>query len=428
MPLKLLAVGDIHLGRYPSRVPSALAGARHTLGPSEAWNRTIDHAIDAGVDAVVLAGDVVERDDDFFEAYRALQRGVQRLVDAGIPILGVAGNHDVRVLPRLAEQLPAFHLLGAGGAWESYTLETGGTQVTLHGWSFPKARVLYSPLDGASLQRGPGFNVGVLHCDRDQSGSPHAPVRSSELESAELDGWLLGHIHAPDRLSMERPSGYLGCLSGMDPGEPGDHGPWLLTVDEGRLQALEQWVLAPLRWETVHLDLGDAEEAEQARTLLLEALQALDRSLADAVRAPRAVGVRLSIEGRSDHGPAVLRLFEEEQRAGAVVLDGQATGAGYFLEHCRLATRPRIDLERLAGQRDPAGLLARRLLWLDEPDSEPARRMIREAATRLAAQADDARWQELDPSSPDEATTIEYLREAGIRLLDSMLAEQERSR
>ena len=90
--MKLLAIGDIQLGRIPSRLPEELAGRAHGLGPAEAWHWAVDAAIAAGAKAVLLAGDVVERADDFFEAYRELSRGVKRLADADIAIIGVAGN------------------------------------------------------------------------------------------------------------------------------------------------------------------------------------------------------------------------------------------------------------------------------------------------------------------------------------------------
>ena len=68
---------------------------------------------------MLLAGDVVEQEDDFYEAYGDLRRGVDRLAAAGVPVLGVSGNHDVQVLPRLADAVPGFRLLGRGGAWEA---------------------------------------------------------------------------------------------------------------------------------------------------------------------------------------------------------------------------------------------------------------------------------------------------------------------
>ena len=119
----------MHLGRTPSRLPPELHARE--LGPAEAWRRTVTAALDHGVKAVLLAGDVVDRDDDFFEAYKALENGVRRLSDAGIDVIGVAGNHDVKVLPRLARHIPQFRLLGEGGTWESCRIEQGADAVTL---------------------------------------------------------------------------------------------------------------------------------------------------------------------------------------------------------------------------------------------------------------------------------------------------------
>ena len=96
--MKILAVGDMHLGRRPARLPDQLAERAHELGPASAWKRTVDAALDNKVHAVLLAGDVVENENDFFEAYRDLAGGVQRLTDEGIDVVGVAGNHDVKVL------------------------------------------------------------------------------------------------------------------------------------------------------------------------------------------------------------------------------------------------------------------------------------------------------------------------------------------
>ena len=172
--MKLVAVGDIHLGRIPSRLPEELAGRARELGPAEAWRRTVDAAIAAGVKAVLLAGDVVEKEDDFFEAYRELNQRVKRLADAGIAIIGVAGNHDVRVLPRLAEQIPQFQLLGREVApeavptsvrrwsaecqpsgrnqrWERCEIRDGNEVLSLWGWSFPRAQINDSPLNGTRL-------------------------------------------------------------------------------------------------------------------------------------------------------------------------------------------------------------------------------------------------------------------------------------
>ena len=171
---------------------------------------------------MLLAGDVVDRDDDFFEAYRALEAGVTRLAQAGIAVIGVAGNHDVKVLPRLANHIPQFRLLGTDGTWESHKIDRAGETLAIWGRSFPRARATANPLQDKTFDREDHVTLGLLHCDRDAGAeSPYAPVTGQELARAGLDGWLLGHIHKPDALAVPSPNGYLGSLTGMDRGETG---------------------------------------------------------------------------------------------------------------------------------------------------------------------------------------------------------------
>ncbi len=139
MVARLLFVGDIHLGRRPSRLPADLdfyALLPSDLTPEAAFRSLVDHAIAGGVDAVVLAGDVVDGLDDRFEAYAHLKAGVVRLIDAGVPLFAVAGNHDVEALPRLAAQIEGFRLIGEGGVWEALPFRSvGGETLCSLGWS-----------------------------------------------------------------------------------------------------------------------------------------------------------------------------------------------------------------------------------------------------------------------------------------------------
>ena len=116
----------------------------------------MDAALDAKVRAVALAGDVVEKEDDFFEAYRELATGVKALTDAGIDVVAVAGNHDVKVLPRLANDLLKFKLLGRGGQWESWTVEENSEEPSPSGVGrFPKSRCGKAPCRTGPLSASP---------------------------------------------------------------------------------------------------------------------------------------------------------------------------------------------------------------------------------------------------------------------------------
>ncbi len=422
--MKILAVGDIHLGRTPSRLPEELAHRSRDLGPAGAWERTVKVAIDAGVKAVLLAGDVVERENDFFEAYRELEQGVQKLTGTGIEVIGVAGNHDVKVLPRLAEHIPEFRLLGKDGQWQSCRIADDADSITLWGWSFPRKEVLTSPLADQAFKYEAGVNLGLLHCDRDAVNSPYAPVSNRELQQAGIDGWLLGHIHKPDALSVESLNGYLGSLTGLDRSEAGPHGPWLISISRGRIESVEQLPLAPLRWEFLYVDLEGIGEPEEAKGRIITALQELDRQITESsgsqgpAFAPDAVGVHITLCGRTRFTAAVLDEFSGTSE------DVIYTGTGnrcYFIERISADTRPEIDLEELASQPTPPGLLAKRLLWLDEPEGHPQRDdLVAKAQQRLRGQGQNTVWNGLYADEPDP---VEWLRKAGLRALDQLLAQ-----
>ena len=381
----------------------------------------MEKALECEVCAVLLAGDVVERDDDFFEAYRELSSGVERLTENGVEVIGVAGNHDVKVLPRLAHQIPDFRLLGADGEWQSHLIAEKDEAVCIWGWSFPQRTVTTSPLRGVPFDRKPGINLGLLHCDRDGGSSPYAPVSSLELARAGLDGWLLGHIHKPDSLTADTPNGYLGSLSGMDPGEPGAHGPWLISVSRGQLARLEQVPLAPLRWETLPVDIDAIGEVAQAKDRLLTEIRSLDERISGEATGPDAVGLRVNFEGRTRFGAAANREIGVDDRHD--IYRG-STGRHYFVESIRNLTRPEIDLRVLAERPDPPGILARRLLWLDEPEGHADRdRLLNLARERLEREARNAVWARLSDEDPIEPDPEQWLREAGFRALERLLTQ-----
>ena len=426
--MKLLAVGDIHLGRLPTRIPRDFALPASELGPAAAWRSAVELAIREQVRAVLLAGDVVESEKDFFEGFRALKSGVEKLTQANISVIAVAGNHDVEVLPKLARTLgkdSGFTLLGAGGVWQSHNLEDDSSQVRIWGWSFPQRVVRASPLSSAKFDRGTGFELGLLHCDLGQTTSDYAPVTRAELMQSGLDGWLLGHIHAPHNLTAENLIGYLGCLTGMDPGEPGAHGPWLIEFDAGRICDLRQIPIAPLRWEALRIDLGDVRDTGDFQQALITEAEKLDDALFAQGSAPKAIGLRVKFVGSSAHAEAfgTWKANRTEHDAHFPVRDRH-----YFVEHLAAELLPEISLEELAKRQDPLGLLAARLLLLDRPADDPERQGLIDAASkRFAARLQNANWRGLESNADrlSEETISEQLRAAGTAALQNLFAQQE---
>lgn len=423
---RLLCLSDLHLGRASGRLPAGLAVRAEDVSPRAAWRLVVAAARRLGVQAVVLAGDVVDTANDRFEAFGALYDGVRELDAEGIRVIAVAGNHDVESLPRLAALVPGFTLLGRGGRWASTVVDGPAGPVNLVGWSFPAARHAEDPTAGGLPARAPnGWTVGVLHGDLDARGGHYAPVSAASLRAARYDAWLLGHVHTPTLTPGTLPAGatsslapgYLGSLVGLDPTETGRRGAWLIEASSAGL-ALAHLALAPLRWERYDVDVTGLEDVEAELT---------DRILAalrDRVGDPEAdwgealaVGVRVRLTGRARGLDALAR----HARGDLVV--GQSTsvaGRAVFIDDVALAVEPAHDLAALAVGDTPVALLARHLLAVEAGEA----RVLQAARARLA-EVDAKLFASVASSPLTDGALRATLRQAGLRALDALLAQTE---
>ena len=432
MSTQLLFVGDMHLGRQPDRLVDVGPDTR-ALAPTEAWKRVVTYARDKAVSAVVLAGDVVDNDRDRFEAYGHLERGIQLLAAADIPVIAVAGNHDGIVLPRLAKSLghSGFKLLGVGAKWERIELGSN-PPVDLLGWSFPSRHWKSNPLRSPGLaesiakRRPEAALLGVLHADLGGGASPYAPVSAAELEQErEVDGWFLGHIHQPGDLRTERPIGYLGSLVGLDRGEIGARGPWLVTV-EGRGQvSAHQVPLGPVHWEAAHIDVTDMPEDPNSaedflRTCVQEHFMEMQRDRPELTEtALRVVAVSITFTGQPKTGHHVRHFIEQFTPATLCFVQGSQTWAAAKLtDH----TRAPVDLQRLMSQNNPLGVIAGVVYALE--NDQPVPPDLAALVTAQIAPFTTGDWS-LDEEHWPAPTQNTLMIDAARALLHELLAQQQ---
>ncbi|MCY4050117.1 MAG: DNA repair exonuclease [Gammaproteobacteria bacterium] len=424
--LTILAIGDIHLGTIPARLPENLSDAglsKHDLSPATAWKCAVDYAIDQQVDAVLLAGDVVESTNARFEAIVPLEQGVQELINNNIQVIAVAGNHDTDALPRLAKLINGFHLLGEQGIWDKTTLSKNGRPiVAIIGWSFPERHVLDNPL--AKLdQRALGLassticKIGLLHADLDVSGGPYAPVKTTDLRSIGFDAWLLGHIHKPSLPQFRgKPTkdaiGYLGSLIGLDPTETGPHGPWILKISSNGLEEIKQMPIAPLRWEHINISSDQVSNIEDLSDLLLDQTTKILQKIKDEGPVPDVLGIRATIIGRCSCHKEIQewidkREFEKIQRL--------VDKTWVFYNKIINLTDTKIDITEIATGDDPAALLAQRIVILENNHPE-AKELIKQGRSVLESKTKDSRWEPVkDHRNSPDFLSDEYLRELLIR-------------
>ncbi len=418
----LLFVGDMHLGRSPSRIPPHVPFLPRELGPEEAWSRTVALALEKRVAALVLAGDVVESLEDRFTADFVLSPGLEKLQASGIPVYAVVGNHDVHALPRLARRNSGLKLLGNQEAWSCVTICHEGKEVCrLLGWSFRQQRETGNPLDTLTLDDTTSDLpvLGVLHCDWGQSQGSYAPVPQAGFDSgpaSRVAGWFLGHVH---KASLDhgnsRPVGYLGSLAALDPGEPGPHGPWLVSPVAGGI-SLQQIPLAPVRYDTLHLDVSTIteEDAEDLRDALQEAFKLAARAWYESLpcggQSLRACALRLHVHGRHEHPSRVNTLLRELHGHGD--LRTEQNGTSLFAEALRSTVKPALKVSELASGQGPLAPLASFLQ--EESEDGTLERDLQDLVNETAARG---AWSELDLDQYPRPPAEEIIQDAAWELL-----------
>lgn len=427
MAATLLFVGDLHLGRRPAHLPAD--EVRRDLKPVDlspiaAWRLVVDHAIERRVAAVLLAGDVVDQDNARFEAFGPLKAGVERLLAAGIGVYAVAGNHDVEALPRLADVLPGFVLIGRGGAFDWVTVAAAGIPLAhVLGWSFPEARVTTSPFQRSPVPEPPDGalpRIGLLHGDLGREDSPHAPLSRAQLLRHDVGAWLLGHIHKPSLEPAARsPLGYLGSVSPLDPSETGVHGPWELTVDGERL-ALAQVALAPLRFESIDVALDDVGADGDVLAPLVSALARLHRSCRATLGRARAVGVRIVLTGRT---AAHARIRDELAAIDLARFASIEDGVLYYVDRVSDQAQPAFELDVLARAADPPGLLARTLLQLEQGGDDCAK-LVASARERMRAAVSTRDFRGIEATDLGDDAIRNRLLRSGRVALEQLLCQR----
>jgi DNA repair protein SbcD/Mre11 len=419
LPTRLLAIGDIHLGRATRRLPQGIDPAR--VGPEAALRQAVRTARRLQVSAVLLAGDVADQEHDLYHAHGILAEILGGLGTAGIPVLAVAGNHDHETLPRLARALPDLQILGRNGTWETVTVTGEGGPVDVLGWSFPGPHHAASPAADLPRLCGPTPTVGLLHADLDATGSRYAPVSRHELAAAGPVRWLLGHIHQPSLSPADDRPGYLGSLVGLHPGETGPRGPWLVEVDDSTI-ALRHLVQAPLRWQGLDVPIDTiAEPDEELAAHVADALRDLAARDAENLAEAEVVGVRVRLVGRTAGYAALARVATGLGQARFPVVSDEQT---LFVDAIANDSEPLHDLDQLTRGDDLPGLLARELVAVRDGRAFDLVTELRTTLGRVDLQQAFVALGSPIEDHDDEAVRARTLR-AGYRLLDDLLASRE---
>lgn len=359
--MRLLATSDIHMGRRASQVPESASEYASCAG---VWKRVVEYAIHKKVGAVLLAGDMVDENNKFYEALGPFEEGINDLKDADIRILAVSGNHDHDVLPGIADAVGGehFRLLGRGGTWEREIIvsKDGRERVQVFGWSFPEREVRSSPLHAFPRDKVDASipAIGLLHADLDK-GEKYCPVDRSEFSATKLPFWILGHIHKPSEINTnDSPMVlYPGSPQGMDPGETGPHGVLLVEVSDRHIHPLFK-PLAGIVYENLELHIDGVLE-DDLQVYITEFLRQKCRKINKHGKL-KFLSAHLGIQGRSKICKSKI-----EERCKGLVETGLDFGDVHVgINRLSVSVQPEIDLKDRSRFNSFDGCLARLILAL----------------------------------------------------------------
>ena len=323
----------------------------------EALVNLVDFAIAQRLDFVVAAGDLYDGDWQDWRTGQFLIGQIARLGNAGIPFIGIRGNHDAEsvITRRLRMPGETARLLDHRRA-ETYRLPN--LPVSIHGQSFATKAVTDNiALDypAPDLDR---FNIGLLHSSvgERELHNNYAPCSVVQLSGHGYDYWALGHVHNREVLSRDPWIVFPGNVQGRHINETGAKGAMLVSVVDGKVADASFVAFDTVRWARIEVVLTDNASEDDALTRLRVALatefdQAEGRLLATRITLTGACAAHESFS--LDPGAA-----RERIRAEALSVAGPGM---IWTERIEFATTRLASAEGEDDRQDAFGALIRAL-------------------------------------------------------------------
>jgi DNA repair protein SbcD/Mre11 len=266
-PLRLVHASDLHLEMPIHGLTEVPDHLRELLieAPYHAAEQVFETALAEDVDAVLLAGDVLNVDRAGPPAIVLLLDQFARLAERGIPIYWAGGAVDVPdSWPRSVALPENVHVFPIGRVETLDLARSGETIARVQGTSCPdggqvEARGFHRDVHGL-------FTIGVSYGTSDSAGH----------EGDRVHYMALGGRHQQQTVD-EQPgiAHYCGTPQGRGPSETGPHGCTVVTVDETNRAKTRFVATDSVRWLEQAMEVTATTKEEQLRDRMIERLEKL---------------------------------------------------------------------------------------------------------------------------------------------------------
>lgn len=354
--MKFIHAADLHIDS-PMRGLDTYDGApvdQLRAATRRALIGLVDLALREKVDLVILAGDIYDRDLGDFRAALFFREQMIRLVEGGILIFIVKGNHDAE--GQISKRLPDVQGVHVFSSRTAEVIDLAELGVAVHGKSFPE-RIVSEDLVPSYHEPVAGrFNIGVLHTSLTGrvGHDPYAPTDVATMLAKNYDYFALGHIHAREVVREANPRiVFPGNLQGRHVGETGSKGCELVIVDGNTITSAEHVSLDVVRWHGLTLDATDLENVTSLAQKFQDACKGCIAGAQDRLHA-----MRVTVQGDS-----ALHALEARDPGSIVAAIQAATqdfvAADLWIESVQLELRSPIDREAAARRPDAVGEVVR---------------------------------------------------------------------
>ena len=337
MRFQFIHAADLHIDSPLAalRTKDAAIAAAFADAGRRAVENLVAATIESGARFLIVAGDVFDGDWRDMSTGLFFVRELGKLTRAGVETFLIRGNHDA--LSEISRSLPYPPGVHVFDVLRGHTHLVEDLRVALHGRSFPERAVPADFVAGYPARRDGWLNIGLLHTSLEGSAAheSYAPCTVADLGRFGYDYWALGHIHAAAIVCRDPWVVYPGNIQGRHPRETGAKGAVRVTVEDGRIVAVEPFAVDAARWAHERIDVSGLDDEDAVAQAVAEALGAAHDG---ANGLPLAI--RLTLAGETAaHGRLLARLGDGGWRADLQSL-AYRLAPDCWIEKIRLETRP----------------------------------------------------------------------------------------
>ncbi len=352
---RFIHTSDLHLGT-PFKGLSRLnehASSLLTEATYKAFDNVVSIAIKKDVEFVLVCGDLVDSEEGNLRAILHLKKGFDRLLEKGIKVFVVHGNHDPLSFMKEAVSFPESVVVfpSKSPTWHMFRTKEG-IDVAIWGMSFEKKSEKRNL--ARMIPKGPedAFKIAMLHCcvGSRKDHDPYAPCSLSDLKTDRCQYWALGHIHKKEVLIQDPFAIYCGNIQGRSFKEQGQRGCYLIEVDEDFNVSPTFLETDTVRWMEMEIDVSGISDVSDLFDKSFAQLEKLHDSL-KGVKG-RGLIARIGLTGTCSFYDKLVSEPLEEEIAEELRAIFQEREPPIFVEAVRNRCRPAIDIESRKGAGD----------------------------------------------------------------------------